>query len=237
MQQATLRVLLSSPSLNKEWREVLPKFGAEIGRVLHVNLSMFRDIFEKGGSPSVKLLCQKDAVLPKWIRLPKLQGNMFQKFQKVLYFGLSNQCFSCKKISHLAKDCLAAHVKPIQAIVLSILCCLMKFCRRSFRYIFKLCVERESIDMLSSNPPQIALPECSKDALRQNIGISVSTPSMEIIPLTFPSLCVVDTLLPHEIQSEKVFDTSSNYVWKGKVLTCFPPIPLKLHCPNVVRTL
>ena len=76
----------------------------------------FRDIVEKGGAPSVNLLRKKDAILPNWIRLPKLQGNMFQKFQKVFYFGLSNQCFSCEKIGHLAKDCLAAHVKPIAAM-------------------------------------------------------------------------------------------------------------------------
>ena len=41
-----------------------------------------------------------------------LIGFVFQ----VLYFGLPNRCFSCTKIGHLAKDCLAAHVKPIAAM-------------------------------------------------------------------------------------------------------------------------
>ena len=72
--------------------------------------------FVERGALSANLLCKKDANLPNWIRFPKLQGNMFQKFQKVFYFGLSNQCFSCEKIGHLAKDCLAAHVKPIAAM-------------------------------------------------------------------------------------------------------------------------
>ena len=65
-------------------------------------------------SPS-NLLCKKDAILPNWIRLPKQQDIMYQKIQKVLYFGFPIQCFSCKKIGHLAKDCLPAHVKPIAA--------------------------------------------------------------------------------------------------------------------------
>ena len=77
--EATRYFIVFFPGLDKEWREVLHKIGAAIGRVLHVNSSTLRDIVEKGGAPSVKLLCKKDAMLPNWIRLPKLQGNMFQK--------------------------------------------------------------------------------------------------------------------------------------------------------------
>ena len=91
--------------------------------VLHVNSSTFRDIVEKGGAPSVKLLSQNDVVLPNWICLPKLLDNMFQKIQKMIYFGLPNQCFSCKKIGHLAKDSSKKG--------------------EGFRYIFELCLERE----------------------------------------------------------------------------------------------
>ena len=109
------------PCLDEEWSEVLPKIGAAIGRMFRVNSSTFRDIVEKGGALSVKLLCQKlcqkDAVLPNWIHLLKLQGNIFQKIQKVLYFGLPNQCFSCKKIGHnLTNDYSATHVKPIAIV-------------------------------------------------------------------------------------------------------------------------
>ena len=77
------------PSLDKEWREVLHKIGATIGRVLHVNSSTFWDIVEKGGAPSIKLLCKKDAILPNWIHLPKLQDNMFQK----ILFGKKSALF------------------------------------------------------------------------------------------------------------------------------------------------
>ena len=67
----------------------------------------------------------------------------------MLYFSLPNQCFSCKKIGHLAKDYLAAHVRPI---------------------------------VVMNNQSNI----------------------------------VVTTLLPHEIQQEKAFNTSLNKVGKGK---------------------
>ena len=36
--------------------------------------------------------------------------------------------------------------------------------------------------MICSNFPQSALLECSMDTLRQDLGMSVSTPSTEIIP-------------------------------------------------------
>ena len=53
------------PGLDKEWREVLHKLGTTI--------------VEKGEASSIKLLCKKDATLPNWIRLLKLQGDTFQK--------------------------------------------------------------------------------------------------------------------------------------------------------------
>ena len=44
----------------------------------------------------------------------------------------------------------------------------------------------KSVDMLCSNLPQFALLEYSMDTLRQDIGMLVSAPSMEIIPLILP---------------------------------------------------
>ena len=59
----------------------------------------------------------------------------------------------------------------------------------------------KSVYMLCSNPPQFALPECSMDTLRQEIGMSVSAPSMEIIPVIPPHFalheCSMDTLQKH----------------------------------------
>ena len=35
-----------------------------------LNSATFRDIVEKGGALSAKLLYRKDAILPNWIRIP-----------------------------------------------------------------------------------------------------------------------------------------------------------------------
>ena len=123
---------------------------------------------EKGGAPSVKLLCKKDAVLPNWIRLPKLQGNMFQKIQKVLYFGLPNQCFSCIKIGHLVKDCLTAQGKHIadmnkqnNSVVTSLLPHETQQVKGFDTSLDKL---GKSVDMICSNFPQSTLSECSMES-------------------------------------------------------------------------
>ena len=56
----------------------------------------------------------------------------------------------------------------------------------------------KSVDMICSNFPQYALSECSMDTLRQDLGMSVSAPSMEIIPPIPPPLvlpeCSMDAL-------------------------------------------
>ena len=44
--------------------------------------------------------------------------------------------------------------------------------------------------MLCSNLPQFALSECSVDTLMQYRGMSVSAPSMEIIPVIPPPLAL-----------------------------------------------
>ena len=56
----------------------------------------------------------------------------------------------------------------------------------------------KSVDMICSNFPQSALSECSMDTLRQDLGMSVSAPSLEIIPVIPPPLvlpeCSMDAL-------------------------------------------
>ena len=127
----------------------------------------------------------------------------FKKIHKVIYFGFfPTSVFLVKKIGHLAKDCLVAHVKYIVVVYQSnsVANTLLpheiqpeKVFNTSSNYVWK----EKSIDMLCSNPPQIALHECSKDALEQDIGMLVSTPVMEVIPiicLTLHCLNVVWTL-------------------------------------------
>ena len=92
------------PNLEKEWRKILPKLGASIGTDLAFQSCTKNEVLE-GGAPSVKLLCRKGDKLPQWIQLPKLDGNAFQKLQKVVYYGLLNQCYRCREIGHIAKAC------------------------------------------------------------------------------------------------------------------------------------
>ena len=123
---------------------------------------------------------------------------MFQKIPKVLYFGLPNQCFSCKKIGHLAKDCLTAHGKPIAAmnkqnnsVVTSLLPHETQQVKDFDTSLDKL-GKGKSVDMICSNFPQSALSECSMDTLRQDLGMSVSAPSLEIIPVIPPPLVLLE---------------------------------------------
>ena len=64
------------PSLEKQWRKILDKLGAFIGKVLAFQSWTTKEVLE-GGAPLVKLLCRKGNKLPQWIRLPKVDGNAF----------------------------------------------------------------------------------------------------------------------------------------------------------------
>ena len=67
----------------------MPKLGATIGKVLAIHPWTAKDGMERGGAPLVKLLYHKGAKWPQWIHLPKLNGNIFQKNQKVLYYQVN----------------------------------------------------------------------------------------------------------------------------------------------------
>ena len=55
-------------------------------------------------TPIVRLLGHSNMVLPSSIRLPPLIGGK-GRVQKITYVGLPNQCFKCRQIGHMAKDC------------------------------------------------------------------------------------------------------------------------------------
>ena len=52
------------PSLEKQWRKILDKLGASIGKVLSFQSPNTKEVLE-GGAPSVKLLCRKGDKLPQ----------------------------------------------------------------------------------------------------------------------------------------------------------------------------
>ena len=55
-------------------------------------------------TPIVRLLGHSNMVLPSSIQLPPLIGGK-GRVQKITYAGLPNQCFKCRQIGHMAKDC------------------------------------------------------------------------------------------------------------------------------------
>ena len=55
-------------------------------------------------TPIVRLLGHSNMVLPTSIQLPPLNNGKV-RVQKITYDGLPNQCFKCKQIGHMAKDC------------------------------------------------------------------------------------------------------------------------------------
>ena len=60
-------------------------------------------VSRSNGMPSVKILISSTNLLPNIIQLPKPGGGSI--IQKVEYVGLPNQCFTCKRMGHLAKNC------------------------------------------------------------------------------------------------------------------------------------
>ena len=52
------------PGLEKEWRKILAKLGASIGKVFAFQSRTTKEVLE-GGAPSVKLLCRKGDKLPQ----------------------------------------------------------------------------------------------------------------------------------------------------------------------------
>ena len=55
------------------------------------------------GLPSRRILVQSLSELPTKVFLPKVDGSKLE--QKVEYVSLPNQCFYCRQVGHMAKDC------------------------------------------------------------------------------------------------------------------------------------
>ena len=67
-------------------------------------------LVRKNGLPSIRVLVAGIDALLGVIHLPTYEGGRLE--QIVQYLGLPNQCFHCKKLGHIAEDCLAKKSKP-----------------------------------------------------------------------------------------------------------------------------
>ena len=83
------------PGLRKEWRNVLPRIGTLLGKVIGIREG------QVGGVPAVRLIAPRSVRLPSTITLPNFIMNRSPVVQKIYYQGLPNQCFVCRQFGHL----------------------------------------------------------------------------------------------------------------------------------------
>ena len=93
------------PALPNEWRPVINEIAATIGHLIDDDVEIERFNSKNQNTPIVRLLGHSNMVFPASIRLPPLSGGK-ARVQKIIYAGLPNQCFKCRQIGHMAKDCI-----------------------------------------------------------------------------------------------------------------------------------
>ena len=92
------------PALPKEWRPVIKDIASTIGQLIDEDVEIERFNAKNQNTPIVRLLGHSNMVLPSSIQLSPVIGGKVQ-VQKITYVGLPNQCFKCRQIGHMAKDC------------------------------------------------------------------------------------------------------------------------------------
>ena len=104
-QEASMVFSAVFPGLRKEWRNVLPRIGAVLGKVIATRNGQAVESNRGGGVPAVRLIAPRNVRLPAMIALPNLINNKPPVMQKVYYQGLPDQCFVCRQFGHLGRDC------------------------------------------------------------------------------------------------------------------------------------
>ncbi|KAH7277723.1 hypothetical protein KP509_38G003800 [Ceratopteris richardii] len=74
-----------------------------LGIQLETEDMMASHLARSNGMPSVKLLVSEIKDLPEILHLPIPRGG--RRDQIVEYMGLPNQCFECRQVGHIARDC------------------------------------------------------------------------------------------------------------------------------------
>ena len=93
------------PGLRKEWRNVLPRIGALLGKVIAMRDGQVHGTDRMGGVPVVRLIAPTSVRLLATMSLPNLLLNKPPVMQKIYYQGLPDQCFVCRQFGHLGRDC------------------------------------------------------------------------------------------------------------------------------------
>ena len=97
------------PGLRKEYLPMLEAIASRIGTVVRVQESMAMRLSKMSGFPSARILVESLENLPTKVRLPNEEGDFIE--QKVEFAGLPGQCFYCRQMGHLAKNCPRRNIK------------------------------------------------------------------------------------------------------------------------------
>ena len=84
------------PGIRHEYFHMLTSVASKIGAVIKYPNNWL-------GLPPRRILVQSLSELPTKVFLPKVDGSKLEK--KVEYVGLPNQCFYCRHVGHMAKEC------------------------------------------------------------------------------------------------------------------------------------
>ena len=97
------------PGLRKEYLPMLVAIASRIGTVMDLKENMAARLSKMSGFPSARILVGSLENLPTRIILPNSEGEYIEK--KVEFAGIPGQCFYCRQMGHLAKDCPRRKVK------------------------------------------------------------------------------------------------------------------------------
>jgi hypothetical protein len=82
---------------------MISAIATRIGSVVNVQESMAATVAKSSGFPSARIFVGSLERLPTKILLPNGEGESIE--QRVKFSGLPGQCFYCRNMGHLAKDC------------------------------------------------------------------------------------------------------------------------------------
>ena len=103
------KVTMLFPGLSLEYNMLLPTIGNSFGMMLDEELTLADRLKKHLGPPSIRLLVQDINKLPSKILIPGKNGMRIE--QRIEVIGAPGQCFACKKLGHLKKNCPTRRIK------------------------------------------------------------------------------------------------------------------------------
>ena len=97
------KVTMLFPGLSLEYNMLLPTIGNSFGMMLEEELTLADRLKKHLGPPSIRLLVHDINKLPSKILIPGKNGIRIE--QRIEVIGAPGQCFACKKLGHLKKNC------------------------------------------------------------------------------------------------------------------------------------